>query len=63
MMDDKTKEIVRILNQPHRVPNMLALFKTCEKAATLIQEQAAELAKLKAQPKAAPRRSAKKADD
>jgi hypothetical protein len=54
---------VRILNQPHRVPNMLALFKTCEKAATLIQEQAAELAKLKAQPKAAPRKSAKKADD
>jgi hypothetical protein len=41
---------------------MLALFKTCEKAAALIQDQANELEKLKAQPKAAPRRSAKKAD-
>lgn len=60
MLDDKTKEIVRILNQPHRCPNMLALFRTCEAAATIIQEQAAQLEKAKAQPKAAPRRKAVK---
>lgn len=62
-MDDKTKEIVRILNQPHRVPNMLALFRTCEKAATLIQAQYAELEKLKAPAKPAPKKSVKKSDD
>ena len=62
-MDDSTKEIIRILNQPHRVPNMLALFKTCEKAATLIQDQAAELEKLKAQPKKIAPRKAVKEDD
>jgi|TARA_R110000744_G_scaffold335473_1_gene440804 hypothetical protein len=50
MMDDKTKEIVRILNQPHRCTNMMALFRSCETAATLIQDQAAELAALKAKP-------------
>tara|TARA_R110000824_G_C15110796_1_gene667116 strand:- start:522 stop:695 length:174 start_codon:yes stop_codon:yes gene_type:complete len=50
MMDDKTKEIVRILNQPHRCNNMMALFRSCETAATLIQDQAAELAALKAKP-------------
>ena len=42
-MDDKTKELVRSLNQPHRVANMLALFKMCEQAATLIQAQVAEI--------------------
>lgn len=50
MLDDETKEIVRILNQPHRCSNMMALFRSCEKAATIIQDQAAELAKLKAKP-------------
>jgi len=50
MLDDETKEIVRILNQPHRCPNMMALFRACEKAATILQDQGAELAKLKAKP-------------
>ena len=50
MMDDNTKEIVRILNQPHRCTNMMALFRNCEQASTIIQDQAAELAKLKAKP-------------
>lgn len=50
MLDEDTKELVRVLNQPHRVSNMLALFRFCEKAATIIQDQAAELDKLKAKP-------------
>lgn len=50
MLDEDTKELVRVLNQPHRVSNMLALFRFCEKAATIIQNQAAELDKLKAKP-------------
>lgn len=50
MLDEDTKELVRTLNQPHRVSNMLALFRFCEKAATIIQSQAAELDKLKAKP-------------
>jgi hypothetical protein len=50
MLNDQTKEIVRILNQPHRVSNMMALFRSCEAAATIIQDQAAELAKLKSKP-------------
>ena len=50
MLDDETKGIVRILNQPHRCTNMMALFRSCEKAATIIQDQGAELAKLKAKP-------------
>ena len=50
MLDDETKEIVRILNQPHRVANMMALFRACEKAATIIQDQAAELAQTKSKP-------------
>lgn len=37
-MTDEQKEIVRQLGQPHRVPNVFALFKTCEKAAELIQQ-------------------------
>ena len=63
-MDDKTKELVRSLNQPHRVANMLALFKMCEQAATLIQAQAAEIATLKEKAPAtpAPKKAVKKAD-
>ena len=61
-MDDDIKELVRNLTQPHRVPNPLAMYRMCEKAAQIIQDQAAELETLKAQPKAAPRKSAKKAD-
>ena len=63
-MDDKTKELVRSLNQPHRVANMLALFKMCEQAATIIQAQASEIAALneKAPAMPAPKRVAKKAD-
>ena len=39
MLDDQTKELVRNLNNPHRVTNIMALFKFCEQAATIIQEQ------------------------
>jgi|TARA_R110000851_G_C12688986_1_gene524722 hypothetical protein len=61
MLDDTTKELVRNLSNPHRVANIMALFKFCERAATIIQDQAGELAKLKAQPeKTAPKKSAKK---
>lgn len=66
MLDDETKELVRNLNSPHRVTNVMALFKFCEKAATIIQDQAAELHRaaadaLEAQPKkTAPKKSAKK---
>lgn len=63
MLTDDQRELVRILNQPHRVHNVLALFRSCEKAATLIQEQAAEIDELK-QAKPAPKRArtAKAAD-
>jgi hypothetical protein len=66
MLDDETKELVRNLNSPHRVTNIMALFKFCEKAATIIQDQAAELHRAAADaieaqpPKAAPKKSTKK---
>ena len=66
MLDDQTKELVRNLNHPHRVTNIMALFKFCEQAATIIQEQSAQLHQLaadtlKAQPaKTAPKKAAKK---
>jgi len=47
MLTDEQRELVRILNQPHRVHNTLALFRSCEKAATLIQDQDAEIEELK----------------
>ena len=36
-MNDEIKNIIRQLRQPHRVPNPLALFKICEKAADIIE--------------------------
>ena len=48
MLDDQTKELVRNLNNPHRVTNIMALFKFCEQAATIIQEQSAQLHQLAA---------------
>ena len=66
MLDDQTKELVRNLNNPHRVVNIMALFKFCEQAATIIQDQAAELHRaaadaLEAQPKTtAPKKAATK---
>lgn len=66
MLDDQTKELVRNLNNPHRVVNIMALFKFCEQAAAIIQDQAAELHRaaadaLEAQPKkTAPKKAAKK---
>lgn len=66
MLDDQTKELVRNLNNPHRVVNIMALFKFCEQAATIIQDQAVELHRaaadaLEAQPKkTAPKKAAKK---
>ena len=66
MLDEQTKELVRNLNNPHRVTNIMALFKFCEQAATIIQDQSAMLHRaaadaLEVQPKkAAPKKSAKK---
>ena len=66
MLDDQTKELVRNLNNPHRVTNIMALFKFCEQAATIIQDQSAQLHQLaadtlKARPaKTAPKKAAKK---
>ena len=66
MLDDQTKELVRNLNNPHRVTNIMALFKFCEQAATIIQDQRPSCTswrrtRLKAQPaKAAPKKAAKK---
>jgi hypothetical protein len=62
MLTDDQRELVRILNQPHRVHNVLALFRSCEKAATLIQEQAAEIDELKKAKPAPKKRAAKSAD-
>lgn|GEM_PF-2408888 len=41
-MNDEIKNIVRQLRQPHRVPNPLALFKICEKAADIIESLSVE---------------------
>jgi hypothetical protein len=62
MLTEEQRELVRILNQPHRVHNVLALFRSCEKAATLIQEQAAEIDELKKSKPAPKKRAAKSAD-
>jgi hypothetical protein len=62
MLTEEQRELVRILNQPHRVHNVLALFRSCEKAATLIQEQAAEIDELKKAKPAPKKRAAKSAD-
>ena len=62
MLTEEQRELVRILNQPHRVHNVLALFRSCEKAATLIQEQAAEIEELKKAKPAPKKRAAKSAD-
>jgi|14_taG_2_1085336.scaffolds.fasta_scaffold03495_6 hypothetical protein len=43
MTETEFKELIRILNQPHRVQNIFALFKHCEKAATLIQNQKSKI--------------------
>ena len=42
-MDDKTRELVRNLNQPHRVNNVMALFRFCEEAAAVIEDQNAQI--------------------
>ncbi len=47
MTEPEFKELIRILTQPHRVQNVFALFKHCEEAATLLQQQKAELEKLR----------------
>ena len=62
MLTEEQRELVRILNQPHRVHNVLALFRSCEKAATLIQEQAPEIDELKKAKPAPKKRAAKSAD-
>jgi hypothetical protein len=70
-MEIDTKELVKTLTQPHRVANIMALFKFCEQAATVIQEQQMQIEKLKSQPPAPaekPKRARKasgqlKADD
>jgi hypothetical protein len=62
MLTEEQRELVRILNQPHRVHNVLALFRSCEKAATLLQEQAAEIDELKKAKPAPKKRAAKSAD-
>lgn len=63
MLDETTKELVKTLNQAHRVPNLPALFKFCEQAATIIQDQDAELDKLKSAKPAPKARAAKKVED
>tara|TARA_R110002167_G_scaffold149995_1_gene343594 strand:- start:937 stop:1122 length:186 start_codon:yes stop_codon:yes gene_type:complete len=61
MLDDTTKELVRNLKSPHRVINHSALLRFCEQAGAIIQDQADELDKLKAQPaKTAPKASTRK---
>lgn len=64
MTDMEFKELIRILTQPHRVQNVFALFKHCEEAATLLQQQKAEIENLKVaapeKPKKAKATSSKK---
>ena len=48
MKEPEFKELIRILTQPHRVQNVFALFKHCEEAATLLQQQKAKISQLEA---------------
>jgi len=48
MNDQEFKELIGIMNQPHRVQNVFALFKHCEKAATLLQQQRGKIKDLEA---------------
>lgn len=41
-MDQETESLVRLLRQPHRVQNNLALFRACERASALIEQLIAE---------------------
>ena len=52
MLTDEQRELVRILGQPHRVNNIMALYRSCEQASKLIQEQSDALDEL-AKPKPA----------
>lgn len=54
MLTDEQTELVRLLKNPHRISNNLAMFKTCEKAAALIEEMDRDLDKAKAARKSRP---------
>jgi len=54
MNDQEFKELIGIMNQPHRVQNVFALFKHCEKAATLLQQQRGKIKDLEAAAAAKP---------
>lgn len=58
MTEPEFKELIRILTQPHRVQNVFALFKHCEEAATLLQQQKAEINKLKTATPEKPKKAA-----
>jgi hypothetical protein len=54
MLTDDQTELVRLLKNPHRISNNLAMFKACEKAAALIEEMDRDLDKAKAARKSRP---------
>lgn len=54
MLTEEQTELVRLLKNPHRINNNLAMFKTCEKAAALIEEMDRDLDKAKAARKSRP---------
>lgn len=54
MLTDEQTELVRLLKNPHRINNNLAMYKTCEKAAALIEEMDRDLDKAKAARKSRP---------
>jgi len=54
MLTDDQTELVRLLKNPHRISNNLAMYKACEKAAALIEEMDRDLDKAKAARKSRP---------
>ncbi len=58
MTEPEFKELIRILTQPHRVQNVFALFKHCEEAATLLQQQRAKISQLEAAVPEKPKKAA-----
>ena len=57
-MDENPRGLVSNLNQPRRVNDVMALFRFCEEAAAVIEDQNAQINALKNAP--APRAKAKK---
>ena len=43
MLDEKEKNLIMLLELPHRISNPQAMMQACQDAAVVIQRQAAEI--------------------